>query len=106
MNVILDDLEDTWISEGDVEDLFDAVHALEQQKYTDGQAEGLEEGHNNHYQQGFTLGWQQACHLLHELGTIEGKTSNCKLMQSSCLVFMMFILILQLFNCYLSVTQW
>lgn len=59
--------------------MFDAVHALEQQKYADGQAEGLEEGHRNHYQQGFTLGWQQACHLLHELGTIEGLLSSIAL---------------------------
>lgn len=69
----MDNLENTFISEEENEDLFDAVHALEQQKYASGQAEGLEEGHKNHYWQGFTLGWQQACHLLHELGTIEGK---------------------------------
>ncbi|XP_063871730.1 protein LTO1 homolog [Scylla paramamosain] len=58
------------------EDLFDAVYALEQQKYGEGQTEGTEEGHKNHYQQGFLLGWQQACHLLHELGTVEGLLSS------------------------------
>lgn len=54
------------------EDLFDAVYALEQQEYKSGEAEGLQEGDKKHHQQGFTLGWQQACHLLHELGIIEG----------------------------------
>lgn len=52
------------------------MYALEQQKYGEGQTEGVEEGHKNHYQQGFLLGWQQACHLLHELGTVEGERST------------------------------
>lgn len=56
--------------------MFDAVYALEKQKYDEGQTEGIEEGHKNHYQQGFLLGWQQACHLLRELGTVEGELST------------------------------
>lgn len=66
--------------EGD--DLFDAVYALEQQEFKSGEAEGLQEGDRKHQQQGFTLGWQQACHLLRELGIIEGKAA-CLLCSSS-----------------------
>lgn len=55
------------------DDIFDAVDALEQHEYAAGMAEGMEEGVNNHHRTGFLLGWQQASHILQELGHTEGK---------------------------------
>nr|XP_045611227.1 protein LTO1 homolog isoform X2 [Procambarus clarkii] len=61
------------------EDIFDAVDALELQKYATGEAEGIEEGKQKHHLVGFTFGWQQACHILQELGRIEGSVLlNCE----------------------------
>lgn len=49
--------------------------ALEEEHYKEGQAEGKQHGQLKHYQEGFVLGWQQACHVLRELGYIEGEFS-------------------------------
>lgn len=57
----------------DSEDILDAVDAVEQEKYAAGRAEGEEDGVHNHHQTGFVLGWQQASHILQELGRVEGK---------------------------------
>lgn len=60
------------------DDIFDAVDALEQQEYAAGETDGVKEGQEKQYQNGFTFGWQQACHILQELGCIEGKLHNEK----------------------------
>ncbi|XP_071534046.1 uncharacterized protein [Panulirus ornatus] len=58
------------------DDIFDAVDTLEQQEYTAGETEGVRDGRQKQFQNGFTFGWQQACHILQELGCIEGLLSS------------------------------
>lgn len=53
-------------------DLFAAVEALEGQHQQRGLEQGEEEGRRRQHRDGYNKGWQQACHLLQELGTLRG----------------------------------
>ncbi|KAK3881719.1 hypothetical protein Pcinc_013874 [Petrolisthes cinctipes] len=57
-------------------DIFDSVLALEEEHYKAGETEGKQDGQLKYYQEGFVRGWQQACHVLQELGYIEGLLSS------------------------------
>lgn len=53
-------------------DLFAAVDALEEQHKQLGRNQGAVEGRRRQYRDGYGKGWQQACHVLQELGTLRG----------------------------------
>lgn len=58
------------------DDIFDLVNSLEKLEYIEGQEEGTKEGKLKQAWTGYTFGWQQACHILHQLGIIEGLLSS------------------------------
>lgn len=53
-------------------DLFDIIEDLEQKLILNGEKEGIKDAEKKCYEEGFILGWQQACHIQRELGMIEG----------------------------------
>ena len=54
------------------EDLFDSVENLEKFHAEQGSKDGALIGKERQYKEGFSKGWQQACHLQQELGVLQG----------------------------------
>ncbi|XP_047737720.1 uncharacterized protein LOC125178307 [Hyalella azteca] len=52
------------------DDLFDAVEALEQDHSILGETHGTRAGKERQYTDGYVKGWQQAAHVLHEIGSL------------------------------------
>lgn len=59
-----------------MEDLFEAVEYLEQSHKIKGGHEGQLVGQNRQFKEGYAKGWQQACHLLQEIGILHGLVAS------------------------------
>ena len=57
-------------------DIFEAVENLGDNLQQKGDIDGKAEGQRRQYKEGYTKGWQQACHLLQEIGTLHGIVSS------------------------------
>ena len=55
-----------------MDDLFDSVENLEKFHTEKGSKDGALRAKERQFKEGFTKGWQQACHLQQELGVLEG----------------------------------